>query len=300
LIRKKIILTSKKEKAMKKLQFTLFSLALLLLPLLLPAEVTREQADAAALEYIRAEVRGDYVLLRSDKPPGEAGSASVAWSNRSLHAESLSAGYPCWVYCIDNPSAGFPRAVLFLLIGKEDGSLLEVRNRQAYGASLEGWTEVAKASVAEAEENTIVRAGSSWSVLYYRMGLTPSASTQYIYPDGDSIVADKAYKKIFSCDDELHENIAYVGLIREQGKKTYFIPKNYEAEHLLYDFSLEEGTNFEYQESQLQIPGYENPPVILYVKKVDSVEINGVQKNGFSLRPLRLLTMMYALHGLKA
>jgi hypothetical protein len=127
-------------------------------------------------------------------------------------------------------------------------------------------------------DNTIVLPGSSWSVLHYGMLLEPWVSTQYIYFDGDSIVENRAYKKVFSCDDELHENIKYEGLIREQDKKTYFIRDNSETEYVLYDFSLEEGTNFEYQESESQIPGYEFPPITLYVKKIDFVEISGIQK----------------------
>ncbi|MDR0733686.1 MAG: T9SS type A sorting domain-containing protein [Dysgonamonadaceae bacterium] len=120
--------------------------------------------------------------------------------------------------------------------------------------------------------NTIVLLNSSWSVL--KQGLehpVPWVFTQYIYFNDDSVVANKANKKVFSCNDQLHENITYEGLIREQEQKTYFIPKNYEPENLLYDFSLEEGTNFEYQSA------------ILYVKKVDSVEINGIQKKRIQL-----------------
>jgi hypothetical protein len=100
-------------------------------------------------------------------------------------------------------------------------------------------------------------------------------STQYVYFDGDSIVEDYSYKKTFSFDDKLHENIKYEGLIREQNQKTYFIPANSETEYLLYDFSLEEGMSFEYIEPQL-IPEYEYP-VSLYVKSVNFIEIDGVQ-----------------------
>jgi hypothetical protein len=121
--------------------------------------------------------------------------------------------------------------------------------------------------------NTIVLPNSSWSVLKYRLLPHPytSVSTQYIYFDGDSIAAGKTYKKVFSCDDKLHENTTYEGLIREQDKKTFFIRENFETEYLLYDFSLEEGTNFEYQST------------IRYVKKVDFVEINGIQKKRIQL-----------------
>jgi len=99
--------------------------------------------------------------------------------------------------------------------------------------------------------------------------------TQYVYFEGDSIFQEYIYKKVFSCDDKLHENIKYEGLIREQNKKTYFIPNNFEKEYLMYDFSLEEGMNFEYVEPQV-MPEYEFP-ISLYVKKIDLVEINGVQ-----------------------
>jgi hypothetical protein len=135
----------------------------------------------------------------------------------------------------------------------------------------------------QTNDNTIVLPNNSWSVLRYGLSQQPWVSTQYIYFDGDSTVADKTYQKVFSYDDELHENIKYEGLIREQDKKTYFIRENSETEYLLYDFSLEEGTNFEYREPRIQIPVYDDTPIILYVKKVDFVEINGIQTKRIQL-----------------
>jgi hypothetical protein len=132
----------------------------------------------------------------------------------------------------------------------------------------------------QTNDNTIVIPNSSWSVLSYGLGayLVPSnVLTQYIYFDRDSIVANKTYKKVFSCDDRLHENIMYEGLIREQDKKTYFIPKNSETESLLYDFMLEEGMNFRYQSLT------SNREYLFYVKEVDFVEINGIQKKQIQL-----------------
>ena len=129
----------------------------------------------------------------------------------------------------------------------------------------------------QTNSNTLIVPGSSWSVLYYGLGtynIPCCVSTQYIYFDGDSIVADKTYKKVFSCNDELHENITYEGLIREQDKKTWFLYKGFENESLLYDFSLEEGVEFEYA-------SYMDPElttVSLYVKTCDMIEINGSPK----------------------
>ena len=126
---------------------------------------------------------------------------------------------------------------------------------------------------AQTFNNTIVNDNSSWAILGQVVCPECPVWTQYVYFDGDSIVADYSYKKVFSCDDKLHESVKYEGLIRELNKKTYFMPNNTEKEYLLYDFSLEEGMSFEYVEPY---PEYELP-VSLYVKKVDFVEINGVQ-----------------------
>jgi hypothetical protein len=130
---------------MKNLRFILSGIALLF-PVLLPAEVTREQADAIILEYIQDEVTGDYMLLRNDNPPSEDGSISVTWENNSLHPESLSIEYPCWVYFIQNPKINGPSTILFLFINREDGSMLEVKHKQAFGVNMENWTEITKTS----------------------------------------------------------------------------------------------------------------------------------------------------------
>jgi hypothetical protein len=61
----------------------------------------------------------------------------------------------------------------------------------------------------------------------------------------------------------------------------YEICPEYESDYPLYDFSLEEGMIFEYIEPHV-IPEYEYP-VSLYVKNVNFVEINGVQKKQIRL-----------------
>jgi hypothetical protein len=98
-------------------------------------------------------------------------------------------------------------------------------------------------------QNTIVNPNSSWATLCYGVGAyyPPSfIKTEYVFFDGDSIVEGKSFKKVFMCDDELHGNVEYQGIMREQNLKTYFIPHNSEIEYLLYDFSLEQGMSLEY------------------------------------------------------
>jgi len=120
-------------------------------------------------------------------------------------------------------------------------------------------------------QNTIVNDNSSWATLVYVSGGSPShyMTTEYTYFDGDSIVGEYLYKKVFLCKDELHENIEYKGLMREENQKTFL--KGSGAEKLLYDFSLEEGESFEYDFGAAW-------SVTLYVKSVDFIEINGSMK----------------------
>ena len=158
---------------MRKLRLTLLSSALLP-PLLLSAAVTVEHADSTVLEYIQREVAWDYALLRNDNPPGADGRTSVTWSNRHLHAESFGVEYPCWVYFIANPTVQAPHPILFLFVSKEDGGLLEVKNRCAYSPHPENWTEIAKTSSAAAQEKTPawdypVKPGTAeWGALTHR------------------------------------------------------------------------------------------------------------------------------------
>ncbi|HON20497.1 MAG TPA: hypothetical protein PLW70_04100, partial [Bacteroidales bacterium] len=131
---------------------------------------------------------------------------------------------------------------------------------------------------AQTENNrTIVNDNSTWSVLGTIVASNGRVWTQYVYFEGDSIVGVNSFKKVFSCDDSLHENITYEGLIREEDKKTYFIPVNSDSAYLLYDFSLTEGTVFEYQNYQTQEIDS------LYVKHIDSIAINGALKTRIQL-----------------
>lgn len=127
------------------------------------------------------------------------------------------------------------------------------------------------------DSNTIVNSNSSWATLEYGLWTPGYVVNEYIYFDGDSIVTDSLYKKVFSCNDSLRQNIKYEGLIREHEKKTYFIPAKSDTEYLLYDFSLKEGINFKYQRP------LSNHEYLFYVKKVDTVEINGIQKKQIQL-----------------
>jgi hypothetical protein len=132
---------------------------------------------------------------------------------------------------------------------------------------------------AQTYNNTIVNDNSSWSVLCIIPMTGDILRTDYYYFDGDSIFNEKTYKKVFSYRDELHLDRFFAGLIREENKKTYFVPYHIGLETLLkesilYDFSLEQGETFEY----VMGFGDYSETETLYVLQSDYVLINNKQK----------------------
>ncbi|MDD3405784.1 MAG: T9SS type A sorting domain-containing protein [Paludibacteraceae bacterium] len=125
--------------------------------------------------------------------------------------------------------------------------------------------------------NTIVNDHTAWATLGIVTCSNCPIWTEYIYFDGDSVFSNNSYKKIFSTEDKLHEKIQYKGLMREQNKKTYFIPVDSMQEYVIYDFSLKKDMSFNYIEPW---SGYS---VEYYVNKIDSIEINGIQKQRIQL-----------------
>ena len=124
---------------------------------------------------------------------------------------------------------------------------------------------------------------SAWTTLSYVYGADDngntaivSASTEYHFFDGDSIYNGNTYKKVFSYRDEQHSERFFAGLIREENKKTYFVPYRISLEtlleeSLLYDFSLKQGETFEYD---MGGDYFET----MYVLQSDYVLINNEQK----------------------
>jgi hypothetical protein len=282
---------------MKKFLSVLLGIVLLF-PLLLSAEVAREQADSIALEYIQSEVTWEHVLLRNDNPPSENGSTSVAWTNSALHPESLSVEYSCWAYCIDAPNVNVPHAILFLFVNREDGSLLEVKSRQAAGASLEGWTEVAKktASGKMLTDSKVWRMDGGYACpqsdsCFCRSGI------KTIKMDGTAILNNVEYAKAtssWSFAPDVWKTEAY---IREAPDgKVYFYAEKCGKEFLLYDFDLQVGDSvilmdYFISECSLNEQGEttQGASYVYAVTEVDSAAYNQVKRKYLKLRGERKL-----------
>jgi hypothetical protein len=143
---------------------------------------------------------------------------------------------------------------------------------------------------AQTSKNTIVNENASWSTLSYVWGADNNgnsaivhASTAYHFFDGDTVVGDKTYKKLYEYTDEQHINATLRGFMREENKKTYFVDNrftpNFLLENILYDFSLEQGDVFEkvWQAADFHGNIYRDT-MYFQVKSCDDTIINGALK----------------------
>ena len=114
--------------------------------------------------------------------------------------------------------------------------------------------------------------GMSWITMYYGLGSYDKVcgvATKYYFIDGDSIVGNTAYKKLYYYKDEQHTERFYEGLMRKDESKWYFVPQDTNQEYLMYDFNMTEGSTFEGKYVQ------EEDTYKYYVRQVDNTNILG-------------------------
>lgn len=93
-------------------------------------------------------------------------------------------------------------------------------------------------------------------------------ATEIFFINGDSIVDNLNYKKIWFSNDSL-ENSRFEGLLRELNNKVYYIPK-FGEEGLLYDFNLNVGDTA----TIISLPS--DGEFDIYITAIDSIEYEGV------------------------
>ena len=92
--------------------------------------------------------------------------------------------------------------------------------------------------------------------------------------EGDSIVEEKSYKKIFKAEDRAQKNWEFDCLMREEGKKVYILQQS-RPEYLLYDFGLT------IDESMEAFDG--NLTTLSYIDEIEDTIINGVNRKIYSI-----------------
>ena len=123
----------------------------------------------------------------------------------------------------------------------------------------------------------IVSAGFVWSgmEIYKDLDGKDSVASYHIKFEGDTLLNNRSYFKIWQSNDSLGVNWKLTGLIREAEKRVYY-HKLYDDgwyDLLLFDFSVQTGKSMLL--SSVGSPGlFEN----MKITSVDSVEINGTKR----------------------
>jgi hypothetical protein len=123
----------------------------------------------------------------------------------------------------------------------------------------------------------IVNNGFMWSGMniYKDQSGKDSVASYHIKFEGDTILNDRTYAKIWQSNDSLGVNWNVTGLIREVEKRVYYHKLNDDGfyDMLLYDFSVQTGSSLLL--SSIESPGsFES----MKVTNVDSTMINGVKR----------------------
>ena len=91
---------------------------------------------------------------------------------------------------------------------------------------------------------------------------------------GDTIINSVQYSKIYMQEDTLESSTTayYVGALREESKKIYFLSKYFQNEIRLYDFSKNVGDTLQNLPHQYL---FTSPSSVSTIVKIDSMNING-------------------------
>lgn len=104
----------------------------------------------------------------------------------------------------------------------------------------------------------------SWCV--YPMGGNMQSMQAYYMVMGDVSINGKDYMRLM----DLYSSESYVGALREDGHKVYFLPNGEKREYLLYDFGLELGESVDV--------GLNGESHVVTVVGIDSVYVLGVRR----------------------
>ena len=129
--------------------------------------------------------------------------------------------------------------------------------------------------------HTIVNVNTQWSGLNIKFKNTVAESlfSYFIRFEGDTLCNNIPYTKIWQSSDSLAEHWKLYGSIREEYKKTWFLPLGEVEEHLLYDFSVT-------PEQTVLVINPSGFGIQMKVTSVDSIEVYGVKRLRIQLKGL--------------
>ena len=129
--------------------------------------------------------------------------------------------------------------------------------------------------------HTIVNVNTRWSGLNIKFKNTVAESlfSYFMRFEGDTLCNYIPYTKIWQSSDSLAAHWKLYGLIREEYKKTWFLPLGEVEEHLLYDFSVT-------PEQTVLVINPSGFGIQMKVTSVDSIEVYGVKRLRIQLKGL--------------
>jgi len=116
---------------------------LLAFPVSLFSQITREQADAIALEYIQKEVINPCLLYVNNNTPDQEGITLTTHNGETIKAKYTCRGY----YLNENLDVKGPFQRRYLLVNENTGNLLEIITTNDFGpGDLVSWEVVSMPS----------------------------------------------------------------------------------------------------------------------------------------------------------
>lgn len=124
----------------------------------------------------------------------------------------------------------------------------------------------------------MLKEGKSWNIL--SIGYTPDltsyiAGTEIIKFEGDTLVNDTLYKKVWQSKDSLKTKWGHLGFVREVADSGLYYRNSEGIEWMMYKYNLKLGELFDVKQNGFTI-------ATITANKIDSVLINGIYKKRYS------------------
>lgn len=94
-----------------------------------------------------------------------------------------------------------------------------------------------------------MKENSLWSNVRHGTEYGYDFESYYIKFEGETVISDVPFKKVFRSNDSLMTNWYFIGSIRETDSgSVYYVSGSSDIERLLYDFGVEEGDSIKVQD----------------------------------------------------
>ena len=259
----------------------------------LPAQTTREQADAIVQKYLPNDVIQHGLLYVNVNTPGE-GDIVITTSNEEI----IKLQYACWAYYLNESESDRKR---YFFVKENNGNLLEVVAYNDLGPKDLSLWKMVSPDTHDPLEQTITQ-GKIWHIESGGSCLEADETFCFCYAGLQTIKTGNIrifngkeyYELLTDSPPNNHHQGNVITYVREEGKRVFFYAESCDKEYLMYDFNLNVGDEISLVDPlyPMSIVDYENPcelteeDMYLYqfkVTEVDSIEYNHVKRKRLRL-----------------